>query len=50
VRTAFDLARGLRTDAVVGIDALLRPGITDLRELRAYLDARKGWPGVKRAA
>jgi very-short-patch-repair endonuclease len=49
-RTAFDLARRERTNAVVGLDALLRRGATDIEEVRAYLAARPGWPGVRRAA
>jgi very-short-patch-repair endonuclease len=50
-RTAFDLARNPdRTEAVVGVDALLRRGVIDLDEVRRYLRARAGWPGADRAA
>jgi len=48
-RTAFDLARRERTEAVVGLDALLRRGVTDADDLRAYLRTKPGWPGVVRA-
>ncbi len=49
-RTAFDLARRERTDAVIGLDALLRRGVTDAGDVRAYLKTRSGWPGARRAA
>jgi hypothetical protein len=34
---------------VVGLDALLRRGVTDTDALRAYLATRTGWLGVRRA-
>jgi very-short-patch-repair endonuclease len=50
-RTAFDLARNLDvTEAVVGLDAILRRGVTDLATVRSYLDKRRDWPGAGRAA
>jgi hypothetical protein len=49
-RTAFDLARRERTEAVVGLDALLRRRITDKEKISQYADLRKGWPGVTRIA
>jgi hypothetical protein len=50
VRTAFDLARRERTDAVIGLDALVQRGVTDIPTVSAYLSTRKSWPGGKRAA
>jgi very-short-patch-repair endonuclease len=49
VRTAFDLARRERTEAVVGLDALLRRSATHLDQVRAHLKTKPGWPGVKNA-
>jgi very-short-patch-repair endonuclease len=47
-RTAFDLARRGRTEAVVGLDALLRKRVTSKDRIHAYLSARCGWPGARR--
>jgi very-short-patch-repair endonuclease len=49
LRTAFDLVRRERTEAVVGLDALLRRGVIHIDELRAYLKTTPGWPGVRNA-
>ncbi|NJC69492.1 DUF559 domain-containing protein [Planosporangium thailandense] len=46
VRTAFDLARRRRTEAVIGLDALLNRRITDKEKIIEYADARRGWPGA----
>lgn len=48
-RTVFDLARreSFRSGVVVA-DAALRAGL-DRDELRAVLDAHRGWPGTRRA-
>ncbi|MEU6074383.1 DUF559 domain-containing protein [Micromonospora sp. NPDC047074] len=47
LRTAFDLGRqGPRTDALVAVDALLYRRVVKLPALRAYADARTGWPGM----
>jgi len=48
-RTVFDLARreSFRSGVVVA-DAALRAGL-DREELRAVLDAHRGWPGTRRA-
>jgi hypothetical protein len=50
-RTAFDLARRTdRTEAVVGLDALLKRGLINLGVVRAYVAARADWPGARPAA
>jgi very-short-patch-repair endonuclease len=50
-RTAFDLARNPDlTEAVVGLDAILRRGMTDLHLVRSYVEKRRDWPGARRAA
>jgi hypothetical protein len=51
LRTAFDLARRAhsKTAAVVAIDTLLECALIDRDELRAYVDAHRGWRGVPRA-
>lgn len=48
VRTAFDLARERNLiESVVGVDAMLNRGGCTLESLRAYLDDRPGWRGVR---
>ncbi|MGC4787308.1 endonuclease domain-containing protein [Micromonospora sp. DT178] len=47
LRTAFDLGRRApRDDALVAVDALLHRRAVKLAALRAYADARSGWPGL----
>jgi very-short-patch-repair endonuclease len=49
-RTAFDLARRSRTEALIGVDALLRRRVIGLDTVSAYLKERSSWPGAKEAA
>lgn len=51
VRTAFDTMRRAPdiTEAVVGIDALLRAGIVSIAEVEGYLAEHPGWRGCPRA-
>ncbi|MFG1775314.1 DUF559 domain-containing protein [Micromonospora sp. NPDC049048] len=47
LRTAFDLGRQApRDEALVAVDALLHRRVVKLAALRAYADARHGWPGL----
>ncbi|MEU7999145.1 DUF559 domain-containing protein [Micromonospora sp. NPDC049060] len=47
LRTAFDLGRQApRDEALVAVDALLHRRVVKLPALRAYADARPGWPGL----
>ncbi|MFI7512383.1 DUF559 domain-containing protein [Micromonospora echinofusca] len=47
LRTAFDLGRQTpRDEALVAVDALLHRRVVKLATLRAYADARPGWPGL----
>ncbi|MGW4498431.1 DUF559 domain-containing protein [Micromonospora sp. NPDC004336] len=47
LRTAFDLGRQApRDEALVAVDALLHRRLVKLGTLRAYADARPGWPGL----
>jgi very-short-patch-repair endonuclease len=48
VRTAFDLGRRDRVEAVVALDALLRRGLVNGPEVRRYMGRRPGWPGTGR--
>jgi very-short-patch-repair endonuclease len=51
VRTAFDLARNPDlTEAVVGLDALLHRGVTDVDAVGRYLADHAGWPRTRQAA
>jgi hypothetical protein len=48
VRAAFDLARNRWVvDAVVGVDAMLNRGGCRLDDLRAYVQDRPGWRGIR---